>query len=449
MLPFLSNAQLITEYAGCASCAPVLGDGGPATAAYIDDPCGCTFSKNGVFFVASGAANRIRRIDTNGIITTIAGTGFGGYSGDGGQATSARFHSLEDITLDTAGNIFVVDVYNFAIRRIDIITGIINTICGNGTSGSIGDGGPASAAQITNVNEICFDKHGNLYLAELDNPKIRKINTSGIISTFAGTGVAGYNGDGIAATAAQLYGPTGVTADDSGNIYIADGNSRVRKVNTAGIISTFAGNGLPTYIGDGIPATNAQIGASYLKFDSSHNLFIVDESTNLRVYKVDTSGILHCVAGNGIDVDTGDGGPATAAAIFTPCGIALDRCNNLYITLINYNRIRKVTFEPSCDPFSNFDSASLNVKTTTTNEVSIYPNPAYSSITITTSCGDSMGEVKIEGVVISNFIGQTVFSQIYDIEKAEVNIAGLPEGMYIVKIIGNDGKVIVRKIVKE
>jgi hypothetical protein len=440
LLPFLSDAQIITSVAGGGT---VVGDGGPATAAILSDPGGCIFSKEGIFYIASGTGNRIRKIDTSGIITTIAGSSFGGYTGDGGQATAAKLNYPVDVTLDRFGNIFFSDNMNDAIRRIDAITGIITTICGNGISGSIGDGGRASAAQLYSPSGICFDKIGNLYIADLENNKIRKIDTSGIITTFAGTGPAGYTGDGIAATLAELYNPSGVLADDTGNIYIADlGNNRLRKVNISGIISTCAGTGVGTYMGDGMPATNAQFQPAYMKLDSLKKLYISDESTNLRVYKIDISGIFHCVAGNGMATNTGDGGPAIAASIDYPYGLALDKCNNLYISNVNYNRIRKITFDSTCDPYSTFDSASLNIKTITTANVGIYPNPAYSSITVTATN-------KINQITITNLIGQTVYTQVYDIEKAEVNIAGLPEGVYIVKVTDSEGNITVSKILKQ
>jgi len=350
LIPFYANAQIITEFGGGGA---VIGDGGPATNAQISDPGQMIFDKTGNLYIASGTGNRIRKIDTTGIITTIAGTGFTGYSGDSGLATAAKFNFPSGIALDTTGNIFIADAGNNAIRKINIVTGIISTICGNGSVGYSGDGGPATAAQLYGPNCIGFDRFNNLFIADCNNNVVRKINPAGIITTVAGiAGTYGYNGDGIPATDAKLYLPTDVQEDDSGNIYIADGgNARIRKVNLGGIISTFAGNGVGTFIGDGMPATAEQLGPELIRFDAAQNLYVSDENnTNLRVYVIDhTTGLLRVVAGNGNSINYGDGGPATAASFAGfPSGLAVDKCGNLFIGNISStpdsDEIRKVTF---------------------------------------------------------------------------------------------------------
>jgi sugar lactone lactonase YvrE len=295
---------------------------------------------------------------------------------------------------------------------------------------------------------ICFDKKGNLYISDAFNYRVRKINTSGIIVTFAGTGVLGSSGDYGLATNAQLDFPSGLVADDTGNIYIADYGglaNRVRKVDTFGIITTIAGNGTYTYSGDGIPATNAQISPGWLAIDSFANLYIADR-TNERVYKIDIAGIIHNIVGDGIAGFGGDGGPATTAELYTPTGVSLDACGNLYIpeagasSITDSGRnIRKVTYNPTCNPFH---AGSLGITEISSSIIYIYPNPASSTITITSPN-------KLSQITISNLIGQTKYSQAYEAEKVEIDIANLPLGIYMVAIIDEEGNKTVKKIVKE
>ncbi len=443
-LPFFSNGQVISTFAGCGTMCTGVGDGGPATVAVVNDPIGGTFDKYGNYYFAEGLGKRVRKIDTAHIITTIAGTGSSSVLGDGGQATAAGLPSPNAVKLDTFGNLYLLDGNN-RVRKVVAVTGIISTIVGDGTGALLGDGGPATAAELYGPSDICFDKKGNLYIADGFNYRIRKVNAMGIISTFAGNGFAALgSGDGGPATAAKFSLPTGIIADDIGNIYIADESANtVRKVDTFGNIITVAGNTLPLYTGDGIPATNAQISPIKVAIDSSGNLIIGDRY-NERVFRVDHAGIIHSIAGiGGSGSYSGDGGPATAAS-FDVGGVSFDPCWNLYISDINNRRIRKVTNNPTCNPHSHihFDSSSLMANTLTSRDINIYPNPANTSITI-------QATYKISQITITSLLGQIFYTQKYNMGEVEVNIAGLPEGVYIVKVTDNEGKVTVNKILKE
>ena len=424
-----SSAQLIYTFAG-TGVSMFGGDGGPATAAQISNPVGGVFDKYGnYYFAALTNEKRVRRIDTNGIITTVAG---GGTEGDGVPATAARLNAPEAVTLDSIGNLFISDGGNNNIRKVDIITGMISTIAGTGIAGYGGDGGPASAAVLNDQQDICFDRKGNLYICDPNNYRVRKINTLGIVTTFAGNGTLGSSGDGMPATDARLDLPEGIVADDTGNIYIADWGGLancIRKVDTFGIITTLAGNGNAAYIGDGIPAIDAQFAATRIALDSFNNLYIAD-FYGQRIYKVDTSGMFYNIAGDGIAGFDGDGGPATAAELYTPTGVALDACGNLYIpetgtlSIDSGNNIRRVVYNSTCDPYHGTLKAN---SITSKSEISLYPNPAYSQLTITSA-------TNIHEVTITNLIGQQVSSQVYDMERAEVNVAGLPPGVYVVRV---------------
>ena len=223
-------------------------------------------------------------------ITTYAGNGIAGYAGDGGPATSAQLKPPEDVDVDSSGNIYIADTQNQRIRKVDAATGIIQTVAGTGSAGYNGDGGPATSAQLKAPSGVAIDSSGNIYIADTQNFRIRKVDAAtGIIQTVAGTGVAGYSGDGGPATSAQIKNPAVVAVDASGNIYIADTlNHRIRKVDAAtGIIQTVAGTGVAGYSGDGGPATSAQIkNPAVVAVDASGNIYIGD-TDNHRIRKVD------------------------------------------------------------------------------------------------------------------------------------------------------------------
>jgi NHL repeat len=321
------------------------GDGGPAVGASLAFPAGVALDRYGNLYIADLNANRIRKVSSaNGVITTVAGNGVGTYSGDGGQATNASFSSPASVTLDAAGNLFIADWFNHRIRRVSA-DGIITTVAGNGFGGYAGDNGTATNASLSYPYGVAVDAAGDIFIADYGNQRVRKVDANGIITTVAGNGDANYSGDDGAATNASLNYPTSVAVDPSGNLFIADyGNDRIREVGTNGIITTIAGDGVPGFSGDGGPATNASIESAWgVTLDASGNLFIVEQAFADRVRKVDTNGIITTVAGNGSEGYFGDGGAATNAGFFWPRVMALDASGNLFIADSYNYRIREVS----------------------------------------------------------------------------------------------------------
>jgi uncharacterized repeat protein (TIGR01451 family) len=322
------------------------GDNGPPAASQLSFPTGIALDSSGSLYIADSNNNRIRKVTSpatdSGVITTLAGNGTSGYSGDGGLATSAQLHTPQAVALDAAGILYIAD--NASIRTVShatqITNGVIATVAGNGMSGYGGDGGPPTSAQIFEPNGVAVDSLGNLYIADTSNGRVREVS-NGTIATVAGNGEPGYNGDNIPATSAELDIPYGIAVDSAGNLYIADrDNNRVRKV-ANGIITTVAGTGTAGFSGDNGPATSAQVNIpEAVAVDSAGNLYIADMG-NQRVRMV-SNGVISTVAGNGAYGYSGDGGPATSAQLYNPTGVAVDPYGDLYISdSLNY-RIREV-----------------------------------------------------------------------------------------------------------
>lgn len=312
------------------------GDGGPATAAELNNPFGLAADPAGNVYVADVGNNRVREI-ANGVITTIAGKGAQGLAGDDGPAVAAELSSPESVALDSRGNVYVADVYNDRIRKIS--GGTIVTVAGGGTF--VGVNGAPTAAQLGSPSGMAIDSLGNVYFADAGANSVWMV-AGGQITEVAGDGLQGFGGDNGPATSAMLNGPGGIAVDLAGNLYIADcNNNRVRKV-ANGIITTVAGNGLAGFDGDNGPAASAQLNLPLgLAVDSSNSLYIADNNNN-RVRRV-TNGIITTVAGNGGVGLSGDGGPATAAQVSGPSAVAIDANGGLYITeVLEGSRVRKV-----------------------------------------------------------------------------------------------------------
>jgi sugar lactone lactonase YvrE len=337
---------IITTVAGDGS-RGYSGDGGAATKAELYYPNGVAVDASGNLFIADVDNSVIRELGTDGIITTVAGNGTQGSSGDGGPATKAELLSPAGVAVDAFGNLFIADRASQRIRKVTT-DGIITTVAGNGTQGYSGDGGPATKAELLSPAGVAVDAFGNLFIADTWNQRIRKVGTNGIITTVAGDGytnlswLGGYSGDGGRATNAELNVPSGVAVDGSGNLFIADSsNSRVRKVGTNGIITTVAGGG-PNYPGDGGAATNAELNApTGVAVDASGNLFIADTFWE-RIREVGTDGIVTTVVGNGSTGYSGDSGAATDAELWWPADVAVDASGDLFIADTYNMRVRKV-----------------------------------------------------------------------------------------------------------
>jgi uncharacterized repeat protein (TIGR01451 family) len=361
------------------------GDGGPATSAQIYDPRGVALGPGGVVYIADTSNNRIRAVAADGTITTVAGNG-GAFWGAGGAATNAQFYFPSGLALDAAGDLYIADTSDHVVLKV-APNGIITSVAGTGIRGYSGDGGAATAAElgypwglardgagnlyITDIDQgvvrkvaadgsistaagaggelympegVAVDGAGNLYIADTFNNLVRKVDASGVETTVAGTGAPGWAGDGGPATSAQLYTPAGVALDAAGNLYIVENNNNtVRKVTANGMISTVAGNGTAGSAGDGGPATAAQLSfPAGVAVDSSGNLYIADHD-NSALRKVAADGTITTLAGIGRPGYSGDGGPSTGAALNYPNGVAVDSAGRVYVADNFNNAVRMLT----------------------------------------------------------------------------------------------------------
>ena len=334
-----THAQNISTFAGCG-----IGDDSAAKHAELFYPYKVAFDTAGNAYIADAGHYLLRKVTPSGIISTYAGNGTYGNTGDGGAATSASVGILISVAADKHGNVYMVDENNNCVRKIDA-SGIITTFAGTGAAGFSGDGGLASAAKLNFPTDIAIDTAGNIFIADWQNVRVRKINTAGIISTVAGTGFTGTFADSSIAATTSIGKPYRIALDRFGNMYIGESNlHQVCKMNAAGYLTTVAGDDSTAYSGDGVPATTAAISVpSGLATDAAGNLYISD-ITNQRIRKVDAvTGIISTVAGTGIPGFNGDGGFATASQLSNPEGLTFDAAGHMYISEAGNNRIREMS----------------------------------------------------------------------------------------------------------
>ena len=315
--PAWTQQYVISTVAGGASYG-YSGDGGPAASARLYVPVDVAVDKGGNIYVADSFNNRVRKISPSGVITTVAGNGTPGFSGDGGPATSAQLFAPFGVAVDASGNLFIADQYNNRVRRVSSM-GIITTIAGSGVQGYSGDGGTATNAALNYPVRVALDGGGNVYIADRINFRVRKISSTGAITTVAGNGTNGYSGDGGPATSAQISFPGGIAVDGGGNLYMADPyNHCVRKVSSTGIITTVA-------------LSDTQVGLPWgVSLDTSGKLYISDPGSS-RILTVSSSGTVTTIAGNGTRGYSGDGGAAVNAKLSLPWGVAVDSRGNVYL----------------------------------------------------------------------------------------------------------------------
>jgi len=333
-----------TQVVGAPPVIPV-GDEGPATNATFLAVSGLAVDGQDNLYISDSGTHRVRKVNrATGIITTVAGTGSSGFSGDGGPATAARLNQPSDITLDGVGNLLIADRFNHRVRWVNATTGVIMTVAGTGPSASFGDGGLATAAGVGQPTGVALDGNGNLFISQLAG-RVRRVDSmTGIITTFAGTGFNGFNGDGIPAQNAQLNAPRRIELDGLGNLLIADTqNGRIRRVDAgSGMIATVAGDGSASYTGDGVLATTTGLNLPGGVALSGAGDILIADTQNRRVRSVDAgTGIIATIAGNGTGSFTEDGYPAVSS-IVQPAGIAVDPAGNLLICDPTNRRLRRV-----------------------------------------------------------------------------------------------------------
>ncbi len=342
--------NVIVTYAGNGT-SDSTGDGGQATVAGVARPSGVWLDNAANVFLADSGGNRIRKVTFDGVITTVAGTGTAGFSGDGGPATAAELKGPTGVVVDGSGVIYIADTRNHRVRKV--AAGIITTVAGTGDPGYTGDGQPAAAAQLKRPTGLALDGAGNLYIADTGNDAVRQVRPNGTIVTFAGTGEAGFSGNTGPATGARLDAPTGLAARGATLLISDTGNNQVRKV-TGGTITAFAGTGIPGFSGDGGQATSAKLfSPTGLAADPIGNVYIVD-ADNARIRQVTASGIISTFAGNGNPGFSGDDGPAEEAKIHPArrvgrrqimetslSGVTTDASNVFYGDTLNH-RVRRI-----------------------------------------------------------------------------------------------------------
>ena len=425
---YVGPAQIITTIAGGGTV--VGGDGGMATDCSLETPTGVAVDGAGNFYICERDAHRVRKVNAAGVITTFAGTGVAGYSGDSGPASSAKLTSPYCIAVDASGVVYIGDA---STVRVVNTAGIISTIAGSGVVGFGGDGGPATLAQLNGPSGLAVDHSGNIYVADKKNHRLRKVGTDGNITTIAGTGSVSFNGEGIPATTANLYEPSGVTIDAAGNLFVLEYiNPRVRKITTSGIITTIAGNGTTGYSGDGGTAASATFDRPIGIVSDKNGDVYIGATFNNRIRKVHTNGVITSVVGNGFPGSAGDGGPATAAQLHAPTGVAIDAAGNLFVCSFYGNKVRKITNIVGAVNYNTCQSVA---------GIETFPNPSAGSFSVRVSSTESSSM----SIVVTDLLGRQVLTKSASTNTdvpIDMNVAN---GWYVVAAIVNS-RVLSEKI---
>jgi len=342
ILPLNASAWTISTFAGTGE-KGYSGDGGPATAAKIDNPFGLVRGPDGAIWFCEYTGHKIRRVAPDGTISTIAGTGKEGYSGDGGPALEATFNLPHELRFSPAGDLYVVDMKNNAVRKIDLKTKVISTVAGNGKPGYSGDDGAATAATLKQPHSIQFGPDGNLYICDIGNHVIRKLDLgNGVISTFAGTGVAGITPDNSPIKGTPLKGPRSLDFDNKGNLWLAtrEGNQVFKFDLHAGMIRHIAGTGKSGFTGHGGPALEANLsGPKGISVDAQGNVWLADcESHSIRMIEA-TTGKIQLIAGTGKKGNGGNGDPLQCA-MGRPHGVYCDADGTIFIGDSESHKVR-------------------------------------------------------------------------------------------------------------
>lgn len=343
VLAILIPRPTIKTVAGCPSCTYNT-TSVAATSTSLSYPHQVTVDKNDNIYIVEVGNNLIRRLDKNGFLSIVSGNGQKGYAGNGGNALSARLSMPSDVAFDNSGNMYIADGGNHCIRKVNTM-GIIYTIVGNGKVASSGDGGNAINASIQFPIAIAVDKENNLFIVDRWGACVRKVSNTGIITTICGNGNHKFSGDGGAAINATLASPTDIAIDSKDNIYIADNNNhRIRKINKKGQISTYAGTGIKGYDVDGTPARNCKINGPYgIYIDQKDNLYFSDNGNSI-IRKIDTKQIVTTVAGTVGKIGFyGDNGPAIECQFNDLAGLAVDNSGNLIVADFANNVVRKIS----------------------------------------------------------------------------------------------------------
>jgi len=426
------HAQTINTIAGNGS-KGYSGDDSLATKAVLNQPTDVCTDTAGNLYIADQYNNRVRKVDVKtGIITTVAGNGTAGYTGDSALAAFVGLYWPIAVAVDASNNLYISDCLNNRIRKVNLSTGYIVTIAGDSSAGYSGDNGLAINAKLSYPAGITVDGNKNVYICDFGNAVIRKISAAtGIITTVAGNGLSGYAGDGGPAVNAKLLAPSGIAVDASGNIFIADeGNNRIRRIAAStGIITTVAGNGTAGYAGDGNFAASAELdGPQDIFIDASNNLYIADLNNDV-IRKVNaTTGKITTVAGNGTAGYSGDGGMATSAKLHSPMGICVSATGNVYIADQLNNVVREV-------------SATANVTNINTTSFQLVPNPNNGKFSILFNSLNGVYDINVYNVE-----GQVIYHIKGNEKKATIDISSAVAGNYFV-CINTGAEKIIRKII--